>query len=508
MGYKGPMRPPDLTGSERRALAVVTAGALALRLFRLAHQSLWVDEILSYRMFVSSPGAPFWKKLLYDVHGPLYSFVMHLWSAVSTSDFWLRTPSAIAGACAVYAFARWLVEIGRRDLAVPAALFMALSPFHLFYSQELRFYALLSLGAILALIAFERFRAGPSLRTGIVLGTSFAVACLSGFSMLFLGAAFVVYLAFSGRLRGAHLGYGAVAAGIVLVVIAPWIYREIWFLRQIRVVEISQLPVGERLRGELTLSLWSYPYVLYAFSAGFSLGPSLRELHLVTSVVPLLGRHWLAFAATALLFGALVVSGIVRAARDRRLGLFLAVILVATAAVTLITAYNVKVFNVRYLMCAFPVYLGLAVYGLPSGRRARILVCAAAAAFMLVSDANYLFKPAYAREDVRDAARTVGRAGSPGDLILAPGVEEVFSHYYEGANRVTFIDPRRLGPAAVDEEVARYYEEHPRIWHLRSRNWDKDPADILPRALSRRGALDSTWAYPGANLYLYKKSPL
>ena len=194
--------------SERVALCAIVAIALVLRFFRLAHQSLWVDEILSYKAFVSVAGVPYWKKFLYDVHGPLYSLFMHFWSAVSKSDFWLRTPSAIAGALAVYALFRWFVEIGRRDLALPAALFLALSPFHIYYSQELRFYAFLSLFAVLALIAFERFRAAPTARSGALLGVAFACACLSHFSALFLGAAFFVYLVFSGRLRGAHLRFG------------------------------------------------------------------------------------------------------------------------------------------------------------------------------------------------------------------------------------------------------------------------------------------------------------
>jgi uncharacterized membrane protein len=500
------MRGLEQERPDRRVLAAIVAGALALRLFRLAHQSLWVDEILSFKAFTSSAGAPFWKKLLYDVHGPLYSLIMHLWSAVSTSDFWLRTPSAIAGACAVYALARWFMEIGRRDLALPAALFMALSPFHLYYSQEMRFYSLLSLAVVLALIAFERFRAAPTPRTGAVLGITFALACLCHFSALFLGAAFVIYLAFSGRLRGDHLRYGALAAAIVIAVISPWIYRELWFLRQIRVVGITELPVAERLRGELTLSRWSYPYAIYAFSAGYSLGPSLRELHEVTSVGGLVVRYWPAFAAAAALFGGLLVSGAVRSAREGRLGLFLAVLVVATASVTLITAYNVKVFNVRYLMCAFPLYLALAVYGLPAGRRARILVCAAVAVFMLVSDANYLFDPKYSREDVRDAARMVSIDEAAGDLIVAPAVEAVFTHYYRGSNTVAFIDPLRLGQTRIEEAVSGYFEIHPRIWYLRSRSWDKDPGAVLPAALQRYGTLSSSWKFPGADLFLYVRS--
>jgi uncharacterized membrane protein len=499
------MRALELQRSERVALCAVIAIALSLRFFRLAHQSLWVDEILSYKAFVSVSGVPYWKKFLYDVHGPLYSLVMHFWSAVSKSDFWLRTPSAVAGTLAVYALFRWFVEIGRRDLAIPAALFMALSPFHIYYSQELRFYAFLSLFAVLALIAFERFRADPTARSGAFLGVAFACACLSHFSAIFLGAAFFVYLVCSGRLRGAHLRFGALAAAIALVMISPWIYREIWFLRQIHVVDISTLPVEERLRGELTLSRWSYPYALFAFSSGYSLGPGLRELHLVTTATGLFAKHAIAIGATGIVFGGLLVSGIVRSARRGHLGLFLAVILVTVASATVVTAFNIKVFNVRYLMCAFPLYIALVAYGLPSGKRARILAGAAVCALMLVSDGNYFFNPRYERENVRDAVAVVMKSEEKGDLIIAPAVEQVFAHYYRGSNTIRFVDPSSLGEAGADAEITRGFASHTRIWYLRSRNWDKDPDDILLRSLPARGEIAHTWTAPGVDLSLYVK---
>jgi 4-amino-4-deoxy-L-arabinose transferase-like glycosyltransferase len=505
--YKDGMPGNELHRSERYALCAIIAAAALLRFFRLAHQSLWVDEILSYKAFTSAAGIPYWKKFLYDVHGPLYSLIMHFWSAVSDSDFWLRTPSAIAGVLAVYAFYRWFVEIDRRDLALAGALFMALSPFHLYYSQEMRFYTLLSLFVVVALIAFERFLRKPTARTGVALGFAFTLACLAHFSALFLGAAFLVYLACSRRLRGNHLRFGAIAAAIALVSIAPWIYRELAFLRQIRIVEIATLPVEERLRGELTLSRWSYPYALYAFSVGYSLGPSLRELHLVSSASALLGRHAAAFIVVAVLFGGLLIRGIVQSGRSGRLGLFISVILIAAVSITAITAFNIKVFNVRYLMCAFPLYVALLVYGLPRRRAMRLLAGGAICAVMLVSDANYLFNSKYAREDVRSAAAIVMSAEASGDIIFAPGVEELFAYYYRGSNTVTFIEPARLGAARLDEAVAASFGSYARIWHIRAREWYMDPEDMLTRALLREGALDRSWKLPGVSIGLYDRKP-
>ncbi len=344
---------------------------------------------------------------------------------------------------------RWFVEIGRKDLAIPAALFLALSPFHIYYSQELRFYAFLSLFAVLALIAFERFRAAPTARSGAILGVAFASACLSHFSALFLGAAFLVYLVFSGRLRGDHLRYGSLAAAIALVMISPWIYREIWFLRQIHVVDISTLPVEERLRGALTLSRWSYPYALFAFSSGYSLGPGLRELHGATTASGLFAKHAVAIGATGIIFGGLLISGIIRSARRGHLGIFLAVISSRSHRPPP-SPHSISRYSTCGISCARSRCISrFSRTACPPGKRARLVVAAAVCAVMLASDFNYYFNPVYARENVRDAVAEVMRREEEGDLIYAPAVEEVFAHYYRGSNKIRFIDPSgsRQGPA-------------------------------------------------------------
>ena len=491
---------------EQRTLAAVLAAAAFLRFFRLGHQSLWVDEFLSYKAFTSPEGVSYGKKLLYDVHGPLYSFFMHFWRIASQSDAWLRVPSAAAGVLAVFFLYRWLAASGRRDVAVSAALFMALSPFHIYYSQELRFYSFLSLFVVLTLIAFDRFLRAPSARKGVLLGVSLGCTCLSHFSGLFLGAALLVYLFVTRRLRGSHLRFGLLAAAITAAIVSPWVYREIAFLRTIPVFDVSTLPVEQRYRGELTLNAWSYPYVLYAFSTGYSFGPDLRELHSVRTGIELFAGYRLEIVVAAVIFGALFVSGLIRSARRGQLAFFATVLLVAIASLTVVTRFNMKVFNVRYLMCVFPFFVTLIAYGLPAGRAARLAVAGAACAVMLVADWNYYFVGRYARDDIKGTASIVVRNERPHDLIVVPTVWYVFSHYYRGSSETETISPVDLGGEEVDKRLASYFEEHPRIWYLRCRPWAGDPDDVLLKAFSRHGALVGSWERPGVLLNLYERS--
>ncbi len=128
------------TGADGRNLAVLTAVAVlaaVLRFFRLGHQSFWLDEILTIGSY-SSPegGISYGVKLLWDVHGPLYSLAMHFWSMASSSEAWLRAPGALAGVVTVILMYFWLRRESNESTALAGALLMAVNPFNIYYSQD------------------------------------------------------------------------------------------------------------------------------------------------------------------------------------------------------------------------------------------------------------------------------------------------------------------------------------------------------------------------------------
>ena len=64
----------------------------------------------------------------------------------------------------------------------------------------------------------------------------------------------------------------------------------------------GEIHTTERLRGETTVSAAAVPYAFYTFSAGFTLGPSLRELHEDASMPAVIRRHGPVVGWVALLF--------------------------------------------------------------------------------------------------------------------------------------------------------------------------------------------------------------
>jgi 4-amino-4-deoxy-L-arabinose transferase-like glycosyltransferase len=123
----------------------VTTVALVLRLARLGFQPLWWDEGWSLYFATSDPGAVL-RLTAVDIHPPLYYLLLHLWiSLFGPGPASVRLLSVLIGVAAVpliYLVGRWLFD---HKTALVAALLLAVSPFHIYYSQEVRMYGLVTL---------------------------------------------------------------------------------------------------------------------------------------------------------------------------------------------------------------------------------------------------------------------------------------------------------------------------------------------------------------------------
>ncbi|MFH1085253.1 MAG: glycosyltransferase family 39 protein, partial [Chloroflexota bacterium] len=126
------------------ALAGIVLLAAAARLWGLAAESLWLDEATSLmlaRMPVSELIA--WTAL--DIHPPLYYTLLHYWILLGESEAAVRGLSALAGVLTVpVIYGLGCAWFGRRVGLIAAAL-LAVNPYHVWYSQEARMYALVAL---------------------------------------------------------------------------------------------------------------------------------------------------------------------------------------------------------------------------------------------------------------------------------------------------------------------------------------------------------------------------
>lgn len=179
-------------------LSFVVLGAVlvgfAIRIYRLDAQSFWGDEIL--QATVAERSIPAILEWVRRDRGPtpLSYLLLHEWiGLVGQSDFALRLLPVFFGVLTVplqYQFSRRLLgESG----SVLAALILALSSFHVAYSQELRAYSLLVFFSLLEVLSFwQVLRAGGWWRwalTGLIAGIGFYnhpyILVVLGFLVLF-----------------------------------------------------------------------------------------------------------------------------------------------------------------------------------------------------------------------------------------------------------------------------------------------------------------------------------
>jgi mannosyltransferase len=209
--------PRGLAAVEWSALLAIILIGLALRLWGVDRNSFWGDEI-SQSWAVTAPsfaeclGVVHWQTAM----TPLDAILGRLWvqATGSPTDFAMRLYEVLIGTLAVIAM--WLCgrEIGGRATGLIAAALLALSSFHIEYSQEFRPYALLTLVATLFLFSLVRMLHRPD-RWGSAL--LFAGMALVGYythlfmAFVVLGGAIVILI--DGAMLAGRAGLGALWKG-------------------------------------------------------------------------------------------------------------------------------------------------------------------------------------------------------------------------------------------------------------------------------------------------------
>jgi mannosyltransferase len=402
-----------------------------------------------------------------------------------------------------------LFAFGRRLWDVPtarlAALLLALSPFHLWYSQEARGYTFLILFAVAASLVFlDMVRRGPGPRRALLYAFLTALAVWSNMSALFLWGAQLLTLLFleRPRERRAVLCW-LLAMGGGLVAAAPYLLKAAGILAVGRLVPGSAM--GQALRGETTFTPLAYPFTAFSFFFGYSLGPSLQELHQPDRMAAL--RASLPVMLPAALVATVALGAGLLHLR-RRQALLIIWIVVPVLAVTLLALRNVKPFNPRYLAVIFPWMLLLAAGGLLAlPRRWSMALSAALLGLFLVAVAGDLFNPRYAKADMRGAAALVAGSSTAAEPVLVPVGVPVFAYYFQGPGRIVANwDFRALRTAAEAREfLASHLDGAPSAWLVLSRIWRVDPDGWLPRVLAEDGRILSETRLPGVRILHWQR---
>jgi len=388
--------------------------AFGLRAWHLDFQSLWRDETDALR-FSQAPltgllgnlTRPGW-------NGPLYFILLRGWLVlVGEGDFAARYFSLISGVLAVPL--TWIVGrrmVGRATGATGAAL-VALSPYLMWYAQELKMYTL-----VLALGLLSTYLYGRALDEG----------CWRWW----IGHVVVTSL----------MIYTHILAVLILLPQALWFvvgwrrYHPRWqgWLADMAALTLPYLP----------LAVWQVPLLLSDFETGhpfYPLGDMVHILFLAFSRG--VATPWEPIPVSMGVFLLLLLGGVALRGQNGYRGVLALVLwLVAPVLAVYLISLGMPIFTDRYLIYVTPAYALLLARGLAViGQRSRLVHALVAALLVFFLAQGWWTQASHPiKSDFRGAARLVAEHYQPGDLIVfqIPYGRYTFEYYYrqpfEGAD--------------------------------------------------------------------------
>lgn len=153
-------------------LAAIIVAGIVLRFPSLGEQGLWRDEAATWLQVNGSLGEVI-SRTATDNYPPLYNLLA--WVSVQLfggAEWVLRLPSAVLGVLNVALLYGLGARIGGRGVGLVAAALLALSGYHVWYSQEARMYALLGCAATAHAWAMVHFLDRPRARRALLLALS------------------------------------------------------------------------------------------------------------------------------------------------------------------------------------------------------------------------------------------------------------------------------------------------------------------------------------------------
>lgn len=267
-------------------LLVILVLALVLRLPGF-NDSLWYDEMWSTRVVLGSFSA-LAHVIGSDGHPPFYSVVMYAWIRVfGDSEISVRILPLICGLLAIVLAARLAFDYGWPGAAPIAALVIAISPPHIWYSHEARSYSALMLMVLAATFAFHRIRQTNATRWYVIYAIIALCMVMTHYFALAYVAAITLLAVTDPRMRTRMVWIAAAAVSVVSL------YLGARFL-------VGSIPTDAgHLRGFGPAEAWRLMFEW--FVAGRSLGPLRTRATMLRLIVLMVQLTLLALVVRGLL---------------------------------------------------------------------------------------------------------------------------------------------------------------------------------------------------------------
>ena len=494
-------------------LVLSTTVGLFLRLHGLERLSFWFDEACTtWRIHQPFGQIPFHHQV--DSVPFLYYYLLKCWSWIwRDTDFSLRLFSALLGTAAIPV----VFFLGRSLFDAPtglmASLLLALSSYHLQYSQEARCYALLTVLFGLTWYFLSNVLRDPKTShwSGYVLCGILLIYC-HGVSILYIVLINLTVLIAGRSWKIGILKRWLVANAAVFSSFLPWLP---FYLIQVSsfhtMTELPKPTLGH------VISTW----ILLG-----SLPPSRTELlpdaiSKVPVLIPAIQILWF-ISCTFLVLVPRTTS--VKESTRPLLGLYFLTFFPAILVALFSNAFTSIYVDRLFLVCLVPFVLLLAVKLRDLYKRNSKL---ATAVFLLYLLCDVFSVHAYYhsewKENYRDATECLLRRAKPGDsVIFLAGVGEMLFDRYAAGRAIGLVktglpdgiydkaEPDvglRVKTPQDIKRLADIVQGKERVWFFRNRTWSHDPHEYGQRWLDLHMTRAQEFHFNGIELTLYQEKP-
>jgi hypothetical protein len=463
-----------------------------LRVWGLPDQSLSMDEVVELRN--AAHGLTEIARMA-DGFPPLYNLLLHGWLDLFGDGLAARWLSVLCGVLSI--LFGWLLgrRVGGDAVGLWTALLLAVSPLQIWYSQEGRTYALYLLLATAALWALLRALESDSLWDWSLYAATAAAGMYVHYYfvvVVIVGAIIILHQ----RPRRHELVKPIAAYGALGALCLPLL----WLIPQ----DLS-LQAGPAYAFQRRFGLDAFIYTYVSALTGYTLGPSLRELHTMTTSEAFAGfLPWLALLAPSVAILAYEGWRVL----ERRTLERLVLLIIAPVAITGILGLMAGVgYNVRYVVWVAVPGAVLLAAGATQWRRWPV---AAGLAVLLglfgMALANRHLSDRYRNEDMRGLSaylKSQPESGLP--IFVLSGYMAAPLQYYMGPGRVIYALPSSLQDSWGAFPALRFIESRTAArkpyWLVYSREFHGDPQDSMREALQQRDSLRVVARFAGVVLY-------
>ena len=382
-------------------LLYITILGAVLRFYQLGFNSLWLDEAVSYTITNTESLSAVWTGAFNDHHAPLFFIIEWIIHFISTSEFWLRVPSALAGTVTIPVIYFLGKELSNENVGLVAALLLAVSPYHIYYSQEARMYAFVVLFVTLAYYLFFKASRSSDGRYWVLMWLSCAAAFYTHFYTGFVIIPLVIGYFLLRDIKNINWFAGGALAAFLLVlpILSSFLNQSGYFIGKV--------------------VTWGLNAVAIPFS-------TLIYFSFQNQIVA-------AFFFLLFIFGLWLVVK-----KDRVLAITLSLFLMVPLLCSMVMSGYIP-FNVRYHLYLLPLFLVVVSVGIEqlthiwSNRNGVI-----AAVFLILLAALITLPPyysTYSKEDWRGFSSRLQTTTNPGDaLVIVPSYMSIpFNYYYSNS---------------------------------------------------------------------------